>query len=262
MDATGERKMKKSTFTHKALPALLLAILLLVAATFSGLLWLSSAQLAQVKNQNAQLQTQNTDLANQRTTLQNQTGQLQISLNQTMQNISQLKNQSATLESQKNALQNQIINLQSQLNGLQSKATNLTTANLVTALGVVEVPTDSPSNFPNPLLYNHLYVDGSVANNGSGIAYNAGLHIEAYAIDDSTVVNLIVPLVSQVNWTGTEVTMFGPVFGTNAKTQIYGNDSLMLGSLGPNQTTSISFAIFHEGVATKWTVTPVWTDSP
>jgi hypothetical protein len=254
--------MKKSTFKDKALPALLLAILLLVAATFSGLLWFSSAQLADVKSQNARLQTQNTNLASQRTALQNQTGQLQISLSQTQQSISELKNQSAALENQNYALQNQIIDLQSQVAAFQSKATNLTTANLVTALGVVEVPADSPKNFPNPLLYNHLYVDGSVTNNGSGIAYNAGLRIEAYTTDGSTVVNLTVPLVSQVNWTGTEVTMFGPVFGTNAKTQIYGNDSLTLGSLGPSQTASISFAIFHEGVAAKWTITPVWTDSP
>lgn len=254
--------MKKPVIPNKVLLGVFLTILILVAAVFSGFLWTTSSQVSELKTQNANLQNQNKNLTSQRSALQNAISQLQNQLDNTPLNISRLVNQIKALESQNSILENQTRDLQNMISSLQSKATSLTTANLVTALGIVEVPKDSPHNFPNPLLYNHLYVEGSVTNDDSGIAYHAGLHVVAYAADGMEEINLTVPLFSLMNATGTEVTMFGPVFGTNAKTQIYGNDSLALGSLSAGQTAQISFAIFHESKVSAWTVTPVWTNSP
>jgi hypothetical protein len=155
-----------------------------------------------------------------------------------------------------------IASLNGQIADLSSQILNLTSANLVTALGVTEVPYDSPNNFPSPLLYNHLFITGSVTNTGEGTAYNAGLHVVAYEANGKVEVNMTVPLDGPENVTGNEITILAPVFGTNAATQIYGNDSLQLGELYSGQTASISLGIFHEGTVTNWTITPVWTTAP
>jgi len=152
-----------------------------------------------------------------------------------------------------------IASLNVQIANLDSQITNLTSANLVAALGVTEVPNNSPNSYPTPLLYNHLYISGSVTNTGQGIANNAGLHVVAYASDGTLEVNMTVPLDGNQNVTGNENTDFAPVFGTDAATQIYGNDSLQLGEVYSGQTVPIDLGIFHEGAVTNWTITPVWT---
>ncbi len=154
-----------------------------------------------------------------------------------------------------------IASLNGQIADLNSQILNSTTVNLVTALGVNEVPYNSPNNFPTPLLYNHLFITGSVTNTGEGTAYNAGLHVVAYETNGKVEVNMTVPLVGGENVTGNEITDFAPVFGTNAATQIYGNDSLQLGKLFSGQTVPISLGIFHEETVTHWTITPVWTQT-
>jgi hypothetical protein len=145
---------------------------------------------------------------------------------------------------------------------LTSQIINLSSANLVTSLGVIEVPYNSPNNFPTPLLYNHLYISGTVTNNGTSTAFGVGLHVVAYAGNGTLEVNMTVPLVNDENETGNEITDFAPVFGTDAATQIYGNDSLQLGNLYSGQTISINLGIFHEGNVTDWSITPVWTQTP
>ena len=152
-----------------------------------------------------------------------------------------------------------IASLNSQIANLNSQIINLTSANLVAALGVTEVPYNSPNNYPTPLLYNHLYISGSVTNTGQGIANNAGLHVVAYAANGTLELNMTVPLDSQENVTSNDITDFAPVFGTNAATQIYGNDSLQLGKVYSGQTVPINLGIFHEGAVTNWTITSVWT---
>jgi outer membrane murein-binding lipoprotein Lpp len=150
------------------------------------------------------------------------------------------------------SMNSQIANLNSEILNLKEQVTNLTTANLVTALGITEVFGDS---IPNPNSYNHLYIEGSVNNTGLGTAYNAGLHIVAYD-DDILVVNMTVPLLSRAS------------FGTDAGTIAYalkhygGRDSIQLGNLLTTQTAEIGIQIFHEGIATSWEITPVWTNFP
>ena len=166
----------------------------------------------------------------------------------------------ASLNVQIADLNGNVYSLKGQVAILNSQIINLTSANLVAALGVTEVPYNSPNNYPSPLLYNHLYISGTVVNTGKGTAHDAGLHVVAYASDGTLEVNMTVPLDGNQNVTGNENTDFAPVFGTDAATQIYGNDSLQLGNLYGGQTALISLGIFHEGTVTNWTITPMWTD--
>ena len=90
-------------------------------------------------------------------------------------------------------------------------------------------------------------------NTGYFTAYNAGLHVVIY--DNGVLVGSItVPLAN------------GPGYGTDAATAAYvsqgGIPSTQLGSLDGGGTAAINVRIYHEGNATNWTVTPVWTNSP
>jgi hypothetical protein len=38
--------------------------------------------------------------------------------------------------------------------------------------------------------------------------------------------------------------------------------SLHLGTLYGNENTAVSIVIYHEGIVSNWTVTPVWTNTP
>jgi hypothetical protein len=166
------------------------------------------------------------------------------------------------------SLNSQIANLDSRVSDLETQAanedsqTNLLSAKIVTSLGISEVPYDSPHNFPTPLLYNHLLIMGSVSNTGVTTAYNAGLCVVAYQADGKVQINMTVPLDNWANETTNENTDFAPVFGTDASTQIYGNESLQLGNLYSGQNVTIILGIFHHGTVTNWTITPVWTSNP
>jgi hypothetical protein len=141
-------------------------------------------------------------------------------------------------------LNNQIAKLSNQISNLTSQITNLTSANLMTALGIKE-----ETSVPN----NHLWMTGWVFNKGLGTAYNAGLHVVAYDAKGTLEVNMTVPLVDGM----------GEVFYTF---DIIPRDSqintLQFGSLDAGQNATITLSIFHEGLVTNWTVTPVWTNSP
>jgi hypothetical protein len=169
--------------------------------------------------------------------------------------IASLNSQIANLDSRVSVLKNQAANEDSQTK-------NLLSAKIVTSLGISEVPYDSPHNFPTPLLYNHLLIMGSVTNTGVTTAYNAGLHVVAYQADGKVQINMTVPLDNWANETTNENTDFAPVFGTDASTQIYGNESLQLGNLYSGQNVTIILGIFHHGTVTNWTITPVWTSIP
>lgn len=113
---------------------------------------------------------------------------------------------------------------------------------------------------PTPIPYNYLYITGNVNNTGLGTAYNAGLHVIAFSTNGTLEVNITVPF-------NTENFSLG-VFGTDNATNTfilskYGSSSSSLGILDGKQTAHIqSISILHEGLATNWTVTPVWTDTP
>jgi hypothetical protein len=167
----------------------------------------------------------------------------------------------ASLNSKIANLVSRVSELKTRAANINSQTSNLLSAKIVTSLGITEVPYDSPHNFPTPLLYNHLLIMGSVTNTGVTTAYNAGLHVVAYQADGKVQINMTVPLVNWANETTNENTDFAPVFGTDASTQIYGNESLQLGNLYSGQNITIILGIFHHGTVTNWTITPVWTSN-
>jgi hypothetical protein len=142
-------------------------------------------------------------------------------------------------------------------------------ANLTANLGVKEI-TNSSVGPLEYLEFNTLFIKGTVANTGNIAAFKAGLKVVAYSANGTVEINMTVPLVHGSNLYDTD-SYYGDVidFGTDNATQSIaaytdtGNqnsNSLQLGVLGGNQTAPININIFHEGLVTKWTVTPVWTD--
>ena len=148
---------------------------------------------------------------------------------------------------------NQILNLKSQIK-------NMTTANLVTSLGIAEIQGNESRNGNGeitPVPYNYLFITGSVNNTAEANAYNAGLHVVAYSATGKLEINMTVP--------------FYGIYGTDNATNTFvlenygGSLNPTLGILYAGQTASLNpygISILHEGTVSKWTVTPVWTNSP
>ncbi len=159
---------------------------------------------------------------------------------------------------------NKIADLNIQISSLKSQIKNLTSANLTSELSITEIP--YPNYFLNGTIipdyyihgFSNLFINGSVTNSGSGLAFNAGLHVVAYTANETLVVNMTVPLVKG-----------GWVFGTDATTNAYVSNyykdylgTLQLGYLKSGLTVTFDLNFYHEGDVTNWTVTPVWTNSP
>ena len=147
-----------------------------------------------------------------------------------------------------------IAQLNTQEQNLKGQITNLTTAYLKTALEENEIIT-SDYAATQSLPYNYLYVSGTVTNTGGGKAFNAGLHVTAYNAAGTLEINMTFPL-------------SGGTFGTDSKIDAYatnsqwgGVSSLQLGNLAGGETVTSNILIFHEGIVSNWTVTPVWTNS-
>jgi len=182
--------------------------------------------------------------------------------------------QIASLNQQIEKENSQISNLQGQVASLRNEITNLTSANLLSMLNVTEEPNNSllVQTFPNmpdvSVPYSSLWINGSVTNTGHVTAYNAGLHVVGYASDGALEVNMTVPLVTDAVYgtdTATDALILNNprlIEGNNIGALHFGQiGPLQLGSLAVGQTGQVFLAIYHEGVVTNWTVTPVWTNT-
>jgi hypothetical protein len=160
----------------------------------------------------------------------------------------------AALNTQLQQQQYEIGNLTNQLSNLSHQITNLTTANLVSDLGVKEVA--KGYNYGGTVPYNHLMVSGSVTNVGQGTAYNAGLHVTAYSSDGSLEINMTVPLLANAVYPTDNATMnfVGSHIGVSNQTLGY--------LLGNSSAYITEIDIYHEGAVSNWTVTPVWANTP
>ena len=160
---------------------------------------------------------------------------------------------------------NKVSNLNSQISSLKNQVTNLTFVNLTSDLSITEIHF-FPNHFLNgtqipdyyPHAFPNLFINGSVTNAGGATAFNAGLHVAAYTANEILVVNMTVALVNG-EW----------VFGTDATTNAYVSNyykddlgTLQLGYLKSGQTVAFDLSFYHEGTASNWTVTPVWTNTP
>jgi len=167
--------------------------------------------------------------------------------------IASLTNQVSNRNCEISILNGEISNLSSQLNYF--------VPNITAAVGVAEISGSSSHNM-SPQPYDHLWITGSVTNKGRNTAYSAGLHVVAYAANGIIEINQTFPLVNALT---NSVGIFGADNATITYASSLGGSTLnsfQLGSLGAAQTADVAFAIYHEGIVTKWTVTPVWTNSP
>ncbi len=162
------------------------------------------------------------------------------------------------------SLNSQIVDLNNELTNLSGKIgvfgqANLTSPNLVTALGVTEIASSSSATMQGTIEYNRLWISGSVNNTGEGTAFNAGLHVVAYAANGTAEVDLTVPLNNNdVVTYATDAATAAWAYGANGDN----NPSYFLPSLGGGGTAIVGINIFHEGTVINWTVTPVWTNTP
>jgi len=163
----------------------------------------------------------------------------------------------ASLNSQIANQQTQIANQQTQIANLTSQEkqiSNYTDAHLEATLGVTEVSKYANRMYTYP--FYRLYISGTVNNTGQGEALNAGLHVIAYASDGIIEINMTVPLVSGADF-GTDNSTNAFVQEWDAENGISANPS-QLGNLNSGKSVPVEFNIFHEGIVTNWTVTPVW----
>jgi len=266
---------------RKAISALTAAIILF-AGTISGTVLYfenvianQNSQITALNSQLANLGTENSNLAAQAA---NQTAEIQ-SLNSNLTDlatekadlnsqISNLTAQTATLSADKASMSAQITNLTAQV-------ANLTSAYITTDLSVNEIPNNEPlyALFPTmapDIPYDSLQINGSVTNAGRVKATNMGLNVTAYGSDGTLEINMTVPLNEGVVY-GTDNATNNMIQSIDPRTTVNdGGFNVRLGNLGPTglsdlevgQTVEVSITIYHEGTATDWTVTPIWTNSP
>jgi hypothetical protein len=146
-------------------------------------------------------------------------------------------------------------NLQSQVTNLKQEIVALRSANLTTAIGIIEVPPYSEGNWWGN---NHSYVwiTGWVFNYGASMAKNAGIEVVAYDQENAILMNYTVPIVG-----------YG-VFSTNENKSLLPEylqlTSLQFGNVLSNENATVRLSIFHEGVfsnSTMYQVNPVWENS-
>jgi uncharacterized protein YoxC len=202
------------------------------------------SQNVEIRNQLDEVQTQNEELGNQITGLQRQNNELENISDELESQVGDKNSETDFLNSQVANLNNQISGLKIQVASLNGQITNLTSANLVTALGIAEIPYYSTSY---PAQFSHLFIEGSVTNTGQGTAYNAGLHVVAYDTEGNLRINITAPLKR---------------FTSREPDAAISNDSLQLGKLLTTQTADVYVNIFHHGVVRDWILIPVWTNSP
>jgi hypothetical protein len=151
------------------------------------------------------------------------------------------------------SLNTQIANQNKEIADLNSQIAqepNFTSPRIMTQLGVTEIGGSSPYAYGT---YWRLFIQGSAVNVGNTTAYNAGLKVIAYSGTGQLEINMTVPLVNGYNY-GTDAAIVSSIEYDIGPTQ--------LGNLTAGQYAIIDLDIYHEGVVTNWTVTPVWTDTP
>jgi hypothetical protein len=153
--------------------------------------------------------------------------------------------------------ENSILN--SQVISLKSEMENLKSANLVTALGVVEIPPYGESYWGGNGNFSYVWITGWVFNSGASMARKAGLDVLAFDGANSVLMNYTVPITE------------GGIgaFSTNETLRnlipyyIYPTP-LEFGNVLSQQNVTVRLAIFHEGIfpnSTRYEINPVWENS-
>jgi len=150
------------------------------------------------------------------------------------------------------------LNLTNQVVSLNEEVKTLRSANLVTALGIVEIPPYGESYWGNNGNSSYLWITGWVFNYGAAMAREAGLDVLAYDESNEVLMNYTVPITS------------GGIaaFSTNPSKNLIPDylypASLEFGNVLSQENVTIRMAIFHEGTfanATTYQINPVWETS-
>lgn len=147
--------------------------------------------------------------------------------------------------------------LTSQVQSLDGEIKTLKSANVVTALGVVEIPPLGASYWGGNGDYSHLWITGWVFNSGASMAKQAGLQVLAFDESDTVLMNFTVPI--------TEGGIGAFATKPNLIPSYLYPAPLEFNNLLSQQNVTVRVAIFHEGVfpnSTRYQITPVWESSP
>jgi hypothetical protein len=153
-------------------------------------------------------------------------------------------------DSKMSALQSQVSNLQSQIAMLQSQIESAKTANIVTSLGVIDIPADKTYQMYPSDNKSHVWITGTIFNAGGGWALNPKLQVLAFDENGKQLMNTTTSVRNGV-WDAER----------NSK-GIYFNSG-EFNDMCPQQNTTVSLSIYHEGFfpnSTTYRIVPLWTD--
>ena len=146
------------------------------------------------------------------------------------------------------------LRLKEQVLNLQKEIIILKSANLTTALGIVEIPPYSYSYdvwWANNFSY--VWITGWVFNSGAGMAKNAGLEVLAFDVANAVLMNYTVPIVSYGVFSANENRTLIPEYLKLTQ--------LEFGNVLGQQNATVRLGIFHEGIfpnSTRYEINPFW----
>jgi hypothetical protein len=132
------------------------------------------------------------------------------------------------------ALENQIANLNNQLANV-SRQVNVR-ANVITGLGISDVPPDPNSKNSVARQYSHLWITGWVFNNGLAMAKNVGLVILAYDQANKVLLNQTMPIMDSA-------TVYSTSIIHNSQQPPFLHTTIL-----SQQNMTVIMGIYHEGI--------------
>jgi hypothetical protein len=145
--------------------------------------------------------------------------------------------------------------LQSQVSNLKQEIIVLQSANLTTALGIVEIPPYGESYWGGNGNSSYLWITGWVFNYGSAMAKKAGLDVLAFDESNDVLMNHTVPITSG------GIAAFSTNPSKNLIPDYLYSASLEFGNILSQENVTIRMAIFHEGTfsnSTRYEINPIW----
>ena len=149
------------------------------------------------------------------------------------------------------------LKLKDQVYSFNQEINILKSANLTTALGIVEIP---PHYYSSEIWwvsnFSYIWVTGWVFNSGAGIGENAGLEVLAFDKENSVLMNYTVPIVSDGVFSINENKTLIPYYQHLTP--------LEFGNVLGQQNATVRLSIFHEGSfpnSTRYEINPVWENN-
>jgi hypothetical protein len=153
-------------------------------------------------------------------------------------------------------LYQQNVNLRSENSTLKEELTTLKSANIITALGVVEIPPYGESYWGGNGDFSHLWITGWVFNSGASMAKKAGLKVLAFDEANAVLMNYTIPITEGgIGAFSTNETLRNLIPYYLYPTPLVFDDVLS------QQNVTVRLAIFHEGIfpnSTRYEINPVW----